>query len=132
MKPLFVNFFGEMEKKLFIYFSSSSTSFYTIELRSCSIAFPCRVRFFFHAHTLTLFLSCDWPRKINQTKPNTLTPTRTRSNAPTQQYNEEKKLFIVRLYIDMRVVYANRPKWISEGSNVWLPFSLTKYMRFSV
>lgn len=98
MEPLFVNFFREMEKKSFhlffvvinivLFWSFVQLSFALVP--SCLRA-EC-VFSFIHTRSFSHVTGHE-----KSTKPNTLTHTRTRSNAHTQQLLG-KKLFIVRFY----------------------------------
>lgn len=121
MKPLFVNFFGEIkkitsgkksiQKKVFIYFSSSSSStffsFYTFTQLSFVLVSSCyRAVCFFSLHLHTRKHS--FSHVTGHEKSTKLIHT----HSPAK--NAHVKI-VHRSFIDMRVVSANRPKWILEG-----------------
>lgn len=91
------------QKKFSFFFGRHQHHFILFLLRSCFIVLP--------QHTL--FFSCDWPRKINQTKHTCAHPHSLDLNAHTYTQRYEKKtLFVVRLSICI-VVSAYGPTWIS-------------------
>lgn len=91
MKPLFVNFFGKMEwKKSFHLF------FVVINMRFILFVSTIEPKLLFHRVSTRSFSHVTGHEKL--TKPNTLTPTRTRSTAPTQQHTRKKTFFVVRFY----------------------------------